>query len=329
MRVVFLGMKGDLPASSLRAILRSSAQVVGVVCCEPEAAGGRPGAAVRARRWASAAARAILRRESDPARMARSQGIEWIRVREANTPELVEWLRQRSPDLMCITTFPFLLGAEMLSVPRVGTINLHRSLLPRHRGPAPLFWLARAGDATGGATIHWVDVGEDTGEIILQQEFPIPDGMTSEELDQRAGAVGVRLMQQAVERIASAGSSVATRPQGPGDRHSRPRARDGEIDAAWGARRTRNFVRMARKWLPLYLFHDGMRHYVDDASWLPDQQSRDRRVAVRGRVATITWADGTVVLRQRGRLERAWVAARALLAGSWVGAGGGRDAGEH
>ena len=213
---------------------------------------------------------------------------------------------------VCIATFPCLLGGEVLAVPRIGTINLHTSLLPRYRGPAPLFWMARAGETQGGVTIHWVDAGEDTGDILLQEAFAVPDGMTSEQLLRRVGEVGPALMARAVESIADAGRSVSARVQSKGGRNPRPRPEDAEIDPAWGARRIHNFVRLARKWQTPWLLAGGVRYDFDDAVWLPERRSRDTVVSVRGHRAAIACPDGTVELWKRGRLAKALDAVQGL-----------------
>jgi methionyl-tRNA formyltransferase len=304
--MIFLGMAGALPARVMDALLRAPAEAVGVICAEPRISGQR-------RRWSVVSRlRAVALRRNDPTWIARSRGLDCLRVREGGAPEIIEWVRQRGPDLMCITTFPHLLGAELLAVPRIGTINLHTSLLPRYRGPAPLFWMARAGETQGGVTIHWVDAGEDTGDIILQEPFPIPDGMASEELQRRVAEVGSRLMRDAVERIAVSGRSVPAQPQSGGHRNPRPRPEDAQIGPAWGARRIYNFVRLARKWQMPYLVDGGARHCFDDALWLPERRSQETAIQVGRRRTTIIARDGAVVLWKRGRFTKALDDLRAL-----------------
>jgi methionyl-tRNA formyltransferase len=256
---------------------------------------------------------------TDPIAIARSRRIVWIRAHRVNSPAVIDWLKARRPDLFCITTFPQLLGEELLSVPKIGTINLHPSLLPRYRGPSPLFWMARNGEREGGVTIHWVDAGEDTGDIILQEAFPIRDGMTSEELERQVIEVGSWLMGRAVEMIARAGRSVLSRAQGEGHRDPRPRPEDAEINPAWGARRIHNFIRLARKWSRPYLARDGARHHFDEARWLPKQRSRERDVYIEGNRAVVSCSDGTVILSRRGASGRIWGVARMRLGASVVG----------
>lgn len=83
------------------------------------------------------------------------------------------------PDLLIVFGFGWKLPKCVLEVPRLGAINIHVSMLPRYRGPAPLLWAIRNGDPFGGVTIHWMDEGFDTGNIIAQQDgIPLDDDIT-------------------------------------------------------------------------------------------------------------------------------------------------------
>jgi methionyl-tRNA formyltransferase len=161
-------------------------------------------------------------------------------------------------------------------------------------------------------TVHWVDAGEDTGDILLQEPLPIPDGMTSEELQRGVAEVGSRLMQDAVERIAVCGNSIPSQPQSGGHRNPRPRPEDAQIDTAWGARRVYNFVRLARKWQMPYLINGDTRCHFDDALWLPERRSQETAIQVGRRRTTLMARDGTVVLWKRGRFTKALDDLRAL-----------------
>src|SRR5438128_3604782 len=81
-----------------------------------------------------------------------------------------------SPDLICIATFPAVLRRELLQLATGGGINVHSSLLPRHRGPDPLFWTYLNDDRQTGVTIHWLDERVDAGPILLQREISLARG---------------------------------------------------------------------------------------------------------------------------------------------------------
>src|SRR4051812_15941473 len=89
---------------------------------------------------------------------------------------LVPMLRELELDLIFVTGFPWRLPTELLALPRLGAINTHPTVLPRYRGPNPLFWMMMNGETEAGMTIHRMDGDFDTGPILAQATMPIdPD----------------------------------------------------------------------------------------------------------------------------------------------------------
>src|SRR5690349_1477661 len=89
---------------------------------------------------------------------------------------LAGMLRSLEPDLIFTTGFSWKLPPELLTLPRLGSVNAHPSLLPRYRGPNPLFWQFMNGETQGGLTMHRMDADFDTGPILVQQAIEIaPD----------------------------------------------------------------------------------------------------------------------------------------------------------
>jgi methionyl-tRNA formyltransferase len=82
-------------------------------------------------------------------------------------------------DLVIVFGFAWKLPRAVLAIPRLGVMNIHVSMLPKYRGPAPLLWAIRNGDRTGGVTVHWMDEDFDTGNILAQQDgIPLADDIT-------------------------------------------------------------------------------------------------------------------------------------------------------
>lgn len=107
------------------------------------------------------------------------------------------------PDLLVIYGFNWILPPEVFGAPRFGTINIHTSLLPRYRGPAPVLWAIRNGDPDLGVTIHRVDEGVDTGPILAQQGgIPLDDDITPERLRARFAPVIRELLTTALDQVA-------------------------------------------------------------------------------------------------------------------------------
>ena len=100
-----------------------------------------------------------------------------------------------------------LLPDEIIAIPKKGIINLHPSLLPKYRGPNPYFWTFYDDNEVSGSTVHFVDRGEDTGDIILQEKVKIKRGITSVQLRETlVNEIGVELILKSIS-IISAGKT--------------------------------------------------------------------------------------------------------------------------
>lgn len=107
-----------------------------------------------------------------------------------------------SPDLIVVYSMSQLLPSSILKIPKNGCINLHPSILPSYRGPNPWFWAYYNNLDVSGVTIHCIDAGEDTGDIIAQQTFNIKKGIKSPELQDLAiTTIGVPLLIQVIKNI--------------------------------------------------------------------------------------------------------------------------------
>jgi methionyl-tRNA formyltransferase len=113
-------------------------------------------------------------------------------------------LRALEPDLMMCWGFPWKIPQAALDVPRLGSINQHPALLPRHRGPIPLAWALREGDGRFGITWHWMDSELDTGALLAQTSIPIEDDdFEIMEIGPKLGIAAFSLLPQVFERIAA------------------------------------------------------------------------------------------------------------------------------
>lgn len=113
------------------------------------------------------------------------------------------------PDLIAIALFPRLIPALVTDLAPAGALNLHPSLLPRHRGPLPLFWTYHAGDRKAGVTVHHASDRMDAGDIVLQEAFELERGYPAAELDRDVATHGAALLARAVDAVA-AGNATRT-----------------------------------------------------------------------------------------------------------------------
>lgn len=103
--------------------------------------------------------------------------IPFFRAKKINSDEVYNLIKNINPDICIIAHFERLIKEPLLSLPKLGFINLHPSLLPYYRGMAPQHWPIINGEKEAGLTIHYVDSETDTGNIILQKKFPLTDKM--------------------------------------------------------------------------------------------------------------------------------------------------------
>ena len=113
----------------------------------------------------------------------------------------VEDLKSLAPDLCVTAAFGQILSQEILDIPRIGTINVHASLLPRHRGSAPINWAILQGDETVGVTTMMTDKGIDTGDMLLKAETPYIKGETAGELTVRMADLGAELLIETLKKL--------------------------------------------------------------------------------------------------------------------------------
>ncbi|MCM3386879.1 hypothetical protein M3649_01890 [Ureibacillus chungkukjangi] len=112
------------------------------------------------------------------------------------------WLKELEPDLIVIFGMSELLKKNIIDIPKKGCINLHPSLLPKYRGGYPIFWMYYHFDLNPGVTVHYIDEGEDTGNIIYQESINLPIGATEEEFfDNLINKKGIELLLRAIEDI--------------------------------------------------------------------------------------------------------------------------------
>ena len=106
------------------------------------------------------------------------------------------------PDLIVCGGMPWRIPADVLALPRLGTVNMHPALLPRYRGPASVEWAFRNGDPETGFTVHRMDPDFDTGAILAQARIPIDDEDDIDSLRATFGQVLPDLLARALERVA-------------------------------------------------------------------------------------------------------------------------------
>ncbi len=178
MRIIFTGTP-EFAVPALKALLSSPHQVCAVYT-QPD----RP------------AGRGQHRQTSPVKRLAQDRGIPVHQPKTLKTPEAVETLRTLQAELMVVAAYGLILPSAVLSVPRLGCINIHASLLPRWRGAAPIQRALLAGDTETGITIMHVDEGLDTGAMLHTVRCPIAANDTTGDLHDRLADLGAKALME-------------------------------------------------------------------------------------------------------------------------------------
>lgn len=119
-----------------------------------------------------------------------------------NNNEFKDEIRSLNPDLVCVVAYGVILPKSFLKIPPLGCINLHPSMLPNYRGPAPIQWAILNGDKKTGVTIMYLNEKMDAGDIIAQKEVEIDEDETTGDLWNRLSELGAKLLLQVVNNIA-------------------------------------------------------------------------------------------------------------------------------
>ena len=122
-------------------------------------------------------------------------------IKLKNDREAIEYLKELNPDFIIVVAFGQILTKEVLDIPKYGCINLHASLLPMYRGAAPLNWAIINGEKKSGNTTMLMDVGLDTGDMLLKDEVCITENMTAGELHDILMERGADLLVETIKGL--------------------------------------------------------------------------------------------------------------------------------
>ena len=295
MRVLFFGMTSSTSTIVLESLLAANIDVCGVVLAagrftratQPEAIVQLPPPLLTLQPVAS---------QPTIADIGWARGLPVFELRHAST-EVAATLAALQPDIACVACFPLRIPPVLLEVPPQGYFNLHPSLLPSHRGSAPLFWAFQAGEEHTGVTIHQMDAQLDSGPIVRQARFALPDGITEAAAEEGTARLGAKLLLEALTACAT--GTLAAQPQPPGGSYEPwPTAEAWRIGADWSARRAFNFMRGTAGWGQPYRISVGGRELTlaqamrfDAGATLPAP------FALRGEEVAIQCAPGVLVAR--------------------------------
>jgi methionyl-tRNA formyltransferase len=141
-------------------------------------------------------------------------------------------IREAGADVMVVVAYGQILPASLLDAPRLGTLNVHASLLPRHRGPAPIEWSILSGDSETGVTIMQMDAGVDTGPILAQARVPLAPDATVGPLEGQLARLGAQLMVEALDDLQRGAITPVPQPDEGVTHAPRLTSEDGKLKPA-------------------------------------------------------------------------------------------------
>jgi len=154
-------------------------------------------------------------------RLCAGFGIEYLEVRNINSPEVVDRVRAAAPDVIVVHYFDKILHEQIISIPTIGVLNVHTALLPRYRGLFPELWALSHGEREIGVTIHMIlDRGIDSGPILAQEPLLIQPEHSVLGISHVANLVGASLTSTVLDELENDRPHAS--PQGDGSYYSFP-----------------------------------------------------------------------------------------------------------
>ncbi|MCC6847636.1 MAG: methionyl-tRNA formyltransferase [Deltaproteobacteria bacterium] len=279
MRSVFMGTP-EFAVPSLRA-LAGVTTLVGVVS-QPDRPRGR----------------GLSLAPSPVSAAAAELAVPTLRPVSVRVPEALAALAALAPDLLVVAAYGKVLPPAVLALPTLAPLNVHASLLPRHRGAAPIAAAIRAGDGQTGVTIMRMSAGLDTGDVLLRRSHAIAADDTTGSLTLALAELGAAALVEAIAAIRTTG----LRPVPQDERHAtyapRLEKADGRIDWSRDAASIERMVRAFAPWPSAFTTLDGRIVKIVATRVVTEARpaAPPGTLAVRGRALEVATGDGTLAL---------------------------------
>lgn len=228
LRVVFIGTNAALSTSALTRVMLQE-QVVAVVESAPHKY--QPTRFKRVRKEVSEA-RKLRYGQVFLSWLARYNQLPYLFYYPTRQAELIDLVQRVHADVICVVTMNQLLKPEVFTLPPLGAINVHPSLLPQYRGANPLFWQYYHYDVHAGVTVHQIDAGADTGDILQQASFEIPLGASLKSQMPHYQRLTNNLLTQALRDLRGGFAEPKAQPEQEGLIPA-PRITAGEVRVDW------------------------------------------------------------------------------------------------
>ena len=294
--VIYFGTTGAFSAPPLEALLRAGYDVRAVVIAALDRAQPiRRVPVTKAPTRGRALPLLAAQGDQNIVSLAAERKIPVWEVGDLRASATRETLAGYAPDALCVACFARKLPASVLSLPRLGALNVHPSLLPDNRGPDPLFWTFWRGDEATGVTIHLMDERFDTGPILAQQGEPVPDGMTEAALEARLATLGGELLDRSLDALADGSAHPQPQDERQATSFPWPSADDYVVTPAWTARRAYRFLTgIAQRSEPARITLDGATFVIQEVLGYEAQTRLDAPWRLEGDLLTARLSPGVL-----------------------------------
>lgn len=250
-RVLFFGMRGNFSPPPLLALLEQGIEVCAIVVPSQYPRPDQPAIQCLEQNGRSRSMLPMLHSSMHGSilEVASERQIPIWEVSHLLHGETGAVLRSYQPDAICVACFSLRIPRAVLKIPPFGCLNVHPSLLPANRGPEPLFWTFRVGLQQTGVTIHVMDEGIDTGDMLAQEVVEIPDGISYAQLESQCATLGGALLARSVWDLYKGLATLVKQDETKADYHPFPSVDDFVVNSAeWDARHIYNFICGVASW---------------------------------------------------------------------------------
>ncbi len=278
-------MTGPFSATVLEGLLDHGIEIAGVVTPAPRT---RPGLR----------ALPVLGGQADDIEnIAYNQQLPCLRVQDFDAKRIRAQVRRLAPDIIVVACFPKKIPASFVALAPLGGFNLHPSLLPRYRGPIPLFWQFRDGRNEFGITLHRLSNELDGGDIALQRAIAMPDGISGAQANRLLAQEGANMISDLLRNMAEGRLVETPQDESLATCQGWPQRRDFHLSPMWTARRAWNFIKGTRHWRqPYTIEYPETTLSIDDAIGYTLQRGQANIIGIAPNRQLLRFSDGSLLV---------------------------------
>lgn len=213
---------------------------------------------------------------------AMNLGYSVIQPSSVRTAEFSNYIEKQTPDFIVVVAFGHIIPKNILTIPNIATINIHASLLPKYRGPAPIQWAILNEEKETGVTTMLMDEGMDTGDILLSSELEIAPYDTSDTLHDRLADLGADLLIQTLNVFETGDINPISQDHTQATYAPMLKKNDGRMNWKLSAESLEAFIRGMTPWPGAFTFHDKKRLKIFKAKTLVKDTETSPGTVIKG-----------------------------------------------